>query len=100
MDNNHPVTRVELDQILDKRFDQFRAELKTDLAQQKQEIAEDLTGVMRNIETSLLTAFHGYAQSNSARLNLVDITDRELRIRMDALEMRVLNIETRRPPAA
>jgi hypothetical protein len=81
MNKDQPVTRRELD-----------AAVVT--------VKEDLTAVMRDIETNLLTAFHGYARGNAARLSAMDVTDRELRIRMDELENRVIALETRRRPTS
>jgi hypothetical protein len=49
MDDNQPVTRVELREEMDK-----------------------LMGAMRQMETNLLTAFHGYARGVSAHLHDVD----------------------------
>jgi len=89
MEQDHPVTRQELDEVLAK----FRTEFKA-------ELTDELTAVMRTIETNLLTAFHSYAQGAAARFGGLEVTDRELRMRMDALESRVLALETRRPPAA
>ena len=81
MDQEQSVTRKDLEVALE------RQETK-------------LLSAMRDIETNLLTAFHSYARGNAARLSPMDITDRELRIRMDELENRVIALETRRPPAA
>ncbi len=85
MNKDHPVTRRELDSALAT----FKAEFKTALT-------DELTGMMRNIETSMLTAFHSYARGNAAPLGAIDAKDRELLIRMDELENRVLALETRR----
>jgi len=52
----------------------------------------------RNIETNLLTAFRGHAKGQNARLHTAEVTTADLAIRITALEERVLNIETRRPP--
>jgi hypothetical protein len=52
----------------------------------------------RNIETNLLTAFHGHSKGQNARLHTAEVTAADLAIRITALEERVLNIETRRPP--
>lgn len=76
MENDHPVTQREL-----------QAGLTT--------LEERLLDHMRQIETNLLTAFHSYAKGQYARLHTVETADQELRIRMDALEDRVLTLETR-----
>jgi hypothetical protein len=52
----------------------------------------------RDIETSLLTAFHGHAKGQTARLHTTEVTTADLSTRMAALEERMLNLETRRPP--
>ena len=52
----------------------------------------------RNIETNLLTAFHSHSKGQNARLHTAEVTTSDLAIRITALEERVLNIETRRPP--
>lgn len=80
MENEHPVTQ---------------RELQAALTVHKQEITDDLTAVMRQIETNLLTAFHSYAKGQTARLHTMETVDQELRIRMDSLEDRVLTLETR-----
>jgi hypothetical protein len=52
----------------------------------------------RDIETNLLRAFHGHAKGQTARLHTAEITAADLAIRIAALEDRMLNVETRRPP--
>lgn len=93
MNNDQPVTRAELTLVLSDFKRDFKEELKA-------ELVPELTAVMRDIETNMLTAFHGYTRSNSVRLNAMDVTDRELRVRMDVLENRVVALEIQRPPVA
>jgi BMFP domain-containing protein YqiC len=52
----------------------------------------------RDIETNLLAAFHGYARGQTARLHTAEVTAADLAQRVAALEDRMLNLETRRPP--
>jgi hypothetical protein len=78
MDDNQPVTRGEL-----------REELTA--------LEDKLMGTMRQIETNILTAFHGYARGVSAHLHEVDTGQNDVKIRLSALEDRILNLETRRP---
>jgi hypothetical protein len=100
MEQDHPVTRRELNEALKLFKTELKTELKIELKTElKAELVDDLTAVMRTIETNLLTAFHSYAQGAAARFGGLEVTDRELRMRMDALESRVLALETRRPPA-
>lgn len=100
MEQDHPVTRREFDAGLAKFKTEFKAEFKAELKADLSELKDGLVEKMRDIETNLLTAFHGYARSNGVRMNAMDVTDRELRLRMDELETRVLNLELRRPPTA
>ena len=82
MDNHQPVTRAELHQELAV----FRQDLR-------QELMEDI----RQIETNLLTAFHGFVKSNNSRLHDLENGEHDLRERVASLEDRVLALETRRP---
>ena len=52
----------------------------------------------RDIETSLLRAFHGHAKGQTARLHSAEVISSDLAVRIAALEERMLNVETRRPP--
>ena len=78
MNDDHPVTQ---------------GELKVALAEQ----SENLTSAMRQIETNLLTAFHSYARGFASRIRSGDTVDSELKMRMDALEERVMTLEGRLP---
>jgi hypothetical protein len=51
----------------------------------------------RQIETNLLTAFHGHARGQTARLHTAEVTATDFATRISALEDRVLHLETRRP---
>jgi len=82
MNDNQPVTRAEL-----------REELKAFEVR----LRDELMGAMRRIETNILTAFHGYSRGVSAHLHDVDTGQHDLRIRVSALEDRVMALETRRP---
>jgi len=85
MDSGQPVTRGELHAELAT----LREEMATDKA--------ELMASMRQIETNMLTAFHGYARGVSAHLHNLDTGQHDLGVRVSALEDRVLNLETRRP---
>ena len=74
-----------------------RAELQAALTATKNELRDELMEAMRQIETNLLTAFHGYARGVSAHLHTLDATANDLNVRMASLEDRVLSLETRRP---
>ena len=77
MDNGKPVTKVELDAAKD-----------------------DLMDGMRQIETNLLTEFHRYAKGQNARIHNVEVGETDMKLRLSALEDRVLALETRVPPSA
>jgi acyl-homoserine lactone acylase PvdQ len=51
---------------------------------------------MRDIETAMLRAFHGYAQGVSAQIQKLNGSEAATEIRLSALESRVLELETRR----
>ena len=51
----------------------------------------------RDIETRLLSAFHGHAKGQTARLHTNEVVAQDLGIRIAALEDRMLNLETRKP---
>jgi len=69
---------------------------KKDLA----ELENRLTELIRDVETSLLTGFHGYGKGQSARMHLLEVGDSATLQRLAALEERVLNLETRRGPGS
>jgi hypothetical protein len=81
MDDNKPVTR---------------GELREELVALETRLEDKLMGAMRQIETNILTAFHGYSRGVSAHLHDVDNGQHDLKLRMSALEDRMLNLETRR----
>ena len=74
-------------------MDEQKAELLSATAEQKIEIE----GFMRQIETNILTAFHGYARGVGAHFHTLDVGDQDIRLRVGVLEERVLALETRRP---
>jgi len=62
-----------------------------------QELKDSLTELVRDVETSMLTAFHGYAKGQAGRMAALEVGDAAVKQRLDALELRVLSLETRRP---
>ena len=77
MDNEKPVTKAQLESVKDELIDS-----------------------MRQIETNLLTEFHRYAKTQSARLHNVEVSESDVKLRLSVLEDRVLALETRSPPSA
>ena len=66
MDDDRPVTRRDLDEL--------KQELKQELEQGLRHFADSLTEMMRDTETKLLTAFHGYAKGTGARIQRTEIS--------------------------
>jgi hypothetical protein len=86
-EDNRPATKQDLDRAVESIAAAIQA-----AEDRGQEFA-------RGIETNLLTAFHGHAKGQTARLHTAEVTTHDMGIRIAALEERVLNIETRqRPP--
>ena len=88
MANGKPVTKVELDSAV--------GDLRTAIRTQKDELVD----AMRQIETNLLTEFHRYAKGQNARIHNVEVGETDMKLRLSALEDRVLALETRIPPSA
>jgi hypothetical protein len=86
-EDNRPATKQDLDRAVESIAAAIQA-----AEDRSQESA-------RGIETNLLTAFHGHAKGQTARLHTAELTTHDMGIHIAALEERVLNIETRqRPP--
>jgi hypothetical protein len=73
---------------------------KRDLAELETRIVDRLTDLIRNVETQLLTAFHGYGKGQAARMHVLEVSDSATAQRLAALEERVLNLETHRGPGS
>ncbi|MGI8743394.1 MAG: hypothetical protein ACR2NN_12650 [Bryobacteraceae bacterium] len=71
---------------------------KQDLQDMEERIVDRLTELMRDIETRLLTSFHGYGKGQAARMHTLESTQNDVGIRIAALEDRVLNLETGHGP--
>jgi hypothetical protein len=70
---------------------------KKDLVELKSALTESLTELIRDVETNLLTSFHGYGKGQAARMTNLEVGESMVKQRLDALEQRVLNLEARRP---
>jgi hypothetical protein len=73
---------------------------KRDLAELETRIVDRLTELIRDVETQLLTAFHGYGKGQAARMHVLEVSDSATAQRLAALEERVLNLETHRGPGS
>jgi len=121
MDNGQPATRAELQATkseLQTAIAATKSELQTAIAATKAELqasivatrddlradiaasADRLTDGMRQIETNLLTEFHRYARGQNARIHNVEVGESDMKLRLSALEDRVLSLEIRLPPSA
>ena len=83
MDNGHPVTKSEMQAALDAL---------------KHELTDELQEFMRQIETNILTAFHGYARGVTAHLRTPDTACLYASLRLLAIEEHLAALETSRPP--
>lgn len=98
MDDDRPVTRrdlTELNQELKQEFKQEMLASRQEMEHQFRHFADSLTEMMRDIETKMLTAFHGYAKGTGARIQRTEISEAANAARIEALESRVLELETR-----
>jgi hypothetical protein len=92
-DNNaKPVTRQELTQALDRAVEAIATTVQAEIKAAEARAQE----FARSIETNMLTAFHGYAKGQTARLHTAESSSHDMGIRIAALEERMLNLETRR----
>ena len=83
-EEDKPVTRRELQASLN------------DLQERIDGKFEAMSEQMRDIETAILKAFHGYAQGVAAQIQKLNASEAATEIRLAALESRVLELETRR----
>ncbi len=70
--------------------------------QAKDELKDELTETMRDVQTELLKAFYSFAKSTEAKLSDAEIYDHLIRQRVSAVESRITEGERRlnMPPAA
>ena len=73
-------------------------DVTTAIATAKRETVEELTEVMRDMQTEILKGLQAFAKGNFTRFHTVESTQSDINIRMAALEERVMYLETRRPP--
>lgn len=59
---------------------------------------EKVIETMRDIETNMLTEFHRYARGQHARMHNLESGETDMKIRIGALEERVLELESRIRP--
>jgi hypothetical protein len=93
MADSDPVTKKDLIDLEARLEAQLDAKLDAKL----EALGDRLMEFTRNVETSLLTSFHGYGKGQAGRMTALEVGDAMVKQRLDALEQRVLNLETRRP---
>ncbi len=72
---------------LNERHEMLRAELG--------HTRENVIETMRDVQTEILKAFYGFAETNSKRLIEIEGNENALRSRVTTLENRVLELERR-----
>jgi hypothetical protein len=89
MADSDPATKKDLQEL------EARMDAKLNAAMEA--VVDRLTELVRNVETNLLTCFHGYGKGQAGRMTALEVGEAVVKQRLDALEPRVLNLETRRP---
>ena len=97
MDNESPATKQDIEQLRGEMHG-LETRLKGEMGAMETRLYDRMTEFMREIETRLLTAFHGYGRGQTARMHSLEIGQSDIGLRMAALEDRVLNLETGRGP--
>lgn len=77
----------------------LRTELRAEIQASAQQVTDQLTELVRDVETHLLTDFHRYAKGITQRLHTLDTADHEVKERLHLLEERVLELESRIRPS-
>lgn len=69
--------------------------VRTEIQDLETRLTERILGITHDMETRILTAFYGYAQTNDKRLLLVEGADANMLSRLGIVESRLLEIEER-----
>jgi hypothetical protein len=100
-----PATKADIERVL-ATIRELNAGLEqrigTDVARLEHRIDSSIE-TMRDIETSLLTSFHNYARGQQARMHGLEraqTADRDIVLRLQSLEDRLLDLESRFPKRA
>jgi hypothetical protein len=73
-------------------------DLTSAIAAAQRQTVEELTVVIRDVQTEILKGLASIAKGNFARFNSLESHQADINIRLAALEERVMYLETRRPP--
>ena len=77
--DNQPATKADIGQLRAETQHQY----------------DDLKETLRDVQTEILKAFYGYAQTTDVKLKEGEVADIALRQRLTAVEGRVLELEKR-----
>jgi hypothetical protein len=96
-----PATLADLDRFAERIVEATAAAIRAAAEETRSAIqtAEERSAQQaRDIETNLLRAYHGSGSGIQTEQRRLDANDRAILDRLSALEERVLNLQTRRPP--
>lgn len=95
MENGHePATKADLTGLGEALRSEM-TNLGDQLRSEFQHGFDDLKETMRDMQTEMLKAFYGFAQSTDAKLKETEIADITLRQRLTAVESRLTELEKR-----
>ncbi len=101
---SEPVTRAELEAVLATFAKQIASETASQIASQIAAAESRLEAKIERVETSLLTAFHGWARPTEIKLRTFTTQVTGFDERVSLLEERLTDVERRlrerQPPAA
>ena len=80
---------------LEKRMDTKLDALETGMDAKLTTLSDRLVEQMRDMQTELLRGFNAFAGANTARMDRLELSDMTIARRMNLVEGRLLQIETR-----
>jgi len=87
MEDNAPATKRDLELT--------KHELHQAIEEAVRQVTDSVTELIRDTETKMLKAFHGYATGTAARFQRTEISEAANAARIEDSEGRVLELETR-----
>jgi len=98
MENGSGLTKADLITALSEMRIGLKKEIVDELSEKIQATRDELTGQMRQIETTLLPEFHRYGKGQQLRLHTLESRESLVTERLAIIEERLLHLESRRPP--
>ena len=92
--NSAEQLRAELSAHIEQSLQTTRAELSAHIEQSQERTIE----AMRDMQTEILRGLQAFATGNYARMHRIETSDTATNTRIEALEQRVLSLETRLHP--